>query len=436
MSIRQSGKFGVPTMVGVAFLVLPAGIQGQGALDSNWLPWVGCWEGAAVAEGQASESLLVCFRPTGDVEGIESVTYSGGELLGREVLTAGSVATPFAEGGCEGTRRLEWSEDSRRLFLSSVIECGGGVARNTRGVFTFLQGGTGWSEILAIQAGDGPPLLEIRSFVPASAALLVESGITDPIVGIELAVNTARIRAGSSLSAETISELVSRAGATATGGLLVERGESFDPDASMLRTLARNGVPGEILDLVVALSYPERFQIAGSSAVAVESPSPTRNALALSEQRPLAPWGASPRAYYSPWGGGYYWYGYGMDRYGYDGFTNPSFYGSPQYYGYGYQYRYGNVYATPRYIVVQPPVVVQPGASIPPVRVDRDGGYSGGTSTRVDAPAVPRTSRPREDSQAPEAERTPAASSGSGSSGSSDSSGSTVRRAIPRPETD
>jgi hypothetical protein len=54
----------------------------------------------------------------------------------------------------------------------------------------------------------------------------------------------------------------------------VERQEVLDPDAAMLRSLARSGVPGEVLDIIVALSHPDHFQFAGGSPDALAEAPP------------------------------------------------------------------------------------------------------------------------------------------------------------------
>jgi hypothetical protein len=335
---------------------------------------------------------------------------------------------------------MNWSADGRLIFLSSEMSCGEGVTRSTRGVFTHLPGRMGWTNVLALEMGDSPSLLEIRSFVPASPALLIQYGVTDPAAGIELAVNTARLSAASPLTAEGVAELVARAGASAAGGVLVERGEMLDPDAAMLRSLARSGVPGEILDIIVALSHPDRFQFAGGSPdVLPETPQDRASGFALVPY--VAPWGASSRvwsrsgqAYYvgrnnliaDPYGAAFY----GVDFYGYPMYSYPySMYPSM---GFPYgSYPFRSTARFPRFFVTQPPVVVTSGGgggtpAPPPARVDRNTGYSRGATGNQGTTAVPRST--------PATTSTPSASSAPAtSSGDTGSSTAQPRRAVPRP---
>jgi hypothetical protein len=463
MKTRRSAISGVSVLAGASLLLLSfaqvSEVQAQANnVDSRWLAWVGCWEGAGISENGSEGALLVCFRPVEGGAAVESLTYAEGNLVGSEILRADGTSTPIAEGGCEGSRTMDWSADGRLVFLSSQMNCGEGVTRSTRGVFTYLPGRMGWSNVLAAQIGNEPPLLEIRSFVPASPALLIEYGVADPAAGIELAVNTARLNAGAPLTVEAVAEIVSRAGAAAAGGVLVERDEVLDPDAAMLRSLARSGVPGEVLDIIVALSYPDRFQFAGGSPNALPETASGRDS-DFAFVPYVAPWGASSRvytrsgqAYYvgrnplvaDPYGAAFY----GVDFYGYPMYQFPYSMYPAMGWPYGaFPFRAaisGSTGRFPRYIVTQPPVVVvgTPQPVAPPGRVDRDSGFSGGTSSVRTTPtttnATPRSSTSSGSSSSG------SSSSGSSSSGpstsaasapSSDSGNSTAepRRAIPRP---
>jgi hypothetical protein len=247
------------------------------------------------------------------------LTYSDGELVSLEQLAADGVPSPIAEGGCEGERTASWSADGSRVFLSSTMQCAESLLRQTRGSMSFLPGGTSWSEVQSVAAGDQPPIVGIRTFAAASPADLASQGIADPSDGNELAVRTAREFAGGPLRPEGIVELVEQSGPAATNALLVQRGEPMGLDSETLRALAEQGVPGEVLDVMVAVTYPERFEVSGGGDVeAVAGPNGDR---ALSSQ-------AYARAYrgYTPWR-------FGMDFY-FDPFYR-RFYSRYGYYGYG-----------------------------------------------------------------------------------------------------
>lgn len=261
-------------------------------------------------------------------------------------------------------------------------------------------------------------MLGIRSFVPAGVELMSGAGVTDPASGIELAVSTARSRASRPLAPDAIAEVVQEAGPEVASALILEKGDPFELDASMLRGLADRGVPGEVVDVMVAVTYPDRFELGGRDGT---EPTPIEPTVPRTAERATAPWpDRGPRLRmrgYSPWGFGYYydpfWDPYGYGYYGYDYYGYSSFGG----------FRYGpfgrSYFDYPRVIVVPPPTVQERGARFDPLR-----GLVPPESA-VTRPAGPRESRPSGSSSG---------SSGSSSSGSGSSSGSSSTESRPRPD--
>lgn len=417
----------------IAIPAFPASARAQavaaGLQDSLWLPWIGCWEGAAGVtldeDAPPAESFLVCFRPSAGGSGVEILTYSDGDLASTEEMTADGTPRPLEDGGCRGQREASASADGSRVFLNSTMDCGEGVTRRTRGVLSMLPGGSGWAEVQSVQAGDQTPVVGIRTFVAAADSMIAAQGARDPSAGIELAVITARAQAGRALTPATVVELVDRAGPPVTSALLVERGERFGLDASTLRALERGGVPGEVLDVMIATSYPERFAVTGGPeggpemrTAAADRGSAERTWPAYRRPPGYSPWSLGFDFYWDPFWSRYYPYGYGF---GY----------GPYGYGYGYSYY-------PRVIYIQNPTVVDRGT-----RLSREQGVvgGGGSASNAAGPSSSRSSSSRRSggnsqagpSRAPSSS-SPSISRSSGASGSSGGGGSDggTRRARPR----
>jgi len=271
-------------------------------------------------------------------------------------------------------------------------------------------------------------VLGIRTFVGASGGTLAGLGIVDPSAGLDLAVSTARTRAGRALTADALVEIVEGAGPEVASALIVEARHLLDLNASLLRSLSERGVPGDVLDVMLAVSYPDRFQLGGSAEGplpkirdVVDSTPAARRAVASWPQR-SRPQRSRPSRGYSPWRFGYY------DPF----FFDPFFYGTYEY-GYSpYGYRsFGSpYYQVPRVIVVTPPVIedrndfyLDPDRGL----VRRGSGSTGTAGSASDSQGRSRgTSRP-------------SASSGGGLRGSPGNSGSSgggdappIRRAVPR----
>jgi len=355
--------------------------------DTSWLPWIGCWEGASEVGGDEADAFVVCFEPILGSEGVDIRTFTGGALASVEEMVADGVAREADEGGCTGTQTASWSEDRARVFLVSELECGEGVTRRTRGVLSILPGGEGWVEIQSVQAGDESPLIGIRTFLPASPTVLSEDGIVSPALGRELAVQTARTQAGGTLTPDGLVESVEIVGTGVTNALILERGEAFGLDRETLRALADRGVPGEVLDVLVAVSYPDQFAIADGSTRAqpeIRSTSSERSSRddwpRRQSYRGYSPWGMGYDLYWDPFWSSAYRFGYGLR-------------------GYGYPYgRFGSwTYGSPRLVFVEPPVV-QARSSL-----SRDRGVVGGdgrvardrSSNRSGSSSSPPLSRSR-----------------------------------------
>jgi hypothetical protein len=432
MRRSMMGLLGVFALAGAA---LPASAQvGVSGADARWLPWIGCWDGAAMTAESAPESYLVCFRPLDTAAGVQIETYAEGTLFTLEEMRADGTPVAIEEDGCVGTQSARWSSDDARVLLESEMSCGPLLARSTTGTLAILPDGFGWVEIQAVRSGDTEPLVGIRTFVPAAEARLAELGVADPTAGGGLAVVTARGRAGAALSPDAIAELVERTGPSVAGALVIERGESFDLDADLLRELAARGVPGEVLDVMVAVTYPDRFTVLGGSEGSELALRTAPEAAATPQRvvRGVAPWPYRPRGYgYSPFG-----FGYGY----YDSYWDPfSPFGYRRGYGFGY-------YDYPRVIVVGPPVVEERSAVLSRNRGVIEIAPSGSGASQNASPSPQRRANQGPSSNSGSTTRSEPRSSGSAapSSGSSGSGGSRgtpstggsssdgQRRAVPR----
>jgi hypothetical protein len=421
--VSMSAAFPGPARAQVA----PAGLQ-----DALWLPWIGCWEGAAgVApdeDAPPADAFLVCFEPSPGGSGVEILTYSDGELASTEEMIADGTPRPLEEGGCRGEREASGSADGSRVFLGSTMSCAEGVTRTTRGVLSILPGGSGWAEIQSVQAGDQTPVVGIRTFVVASDSLVAAQGARDPSTGVELAVGTARQQASRPLTPPAVAELVDRAGPQVTSSLVAERGERLGLDASTLKALRDGGVPGDVIDVMIATAYPERFAVTGGPEGSPEMRTAAADRGSADGARPPAyrrypgysPWSLGFDFYWDPFWSTFYPYGYGF---GYDGFGYAPF-------GYGY----GSYGYYPRVIYIQNPTVVNRGS-----RLSREQGVvRGGSDTGSSSSGAPAPQRSRSGSSSSGSSSSPPPSSISRSSGSSGSSsggssgGGGTRQARPR----
>jgi hypothetical protein len=294
------------------------------------------------------EAPLLCVRPAGEGAGAEFVTWAEGDLTSAEIILADGLPRNAEREECRGLEEARFSEDGHRIYLKSEYVCEGGVEQKASGILAMINP----MEWVDIKAVDGSPW--VLRYRLARASKVEEAGMEDVVASRASAVKAARIAASTRLTEDDLVEAVGKVDGAALEALIVERGDPFRVDADMLIRLDDAGVPESVIDLVVAVSHPDRFAVK-AGAVPVEE---------LEEE---AGYGPRRRIYmaggiYDPWYGGF-GYGYSPFYYGY----------SPFYYG-GYGYGYGYGYPTYRYS----PIVVTP-RTRSSGRMIKGQGYSGGS---------------------------------------------------------
>lgn len=288
----------------LAFLATAA-LQGAQDPDPRWLPFLGCWE-AETAEADAAPGGTICIRPA--PEGVSVATLSQGAVAAERLLRIGSGAV--AEGGCRGTERTQWSQDGRRLLIRSDLECTGGLRRSSAGVLALVSPAALVDiQAVSVAGDDALRVLRYRAVEPGTEP---EGYAPDPAQS--LALETARMHAALPLDMEAVLETHRTLNAAVLEGLLAARRAGYALDAATLLRLADAGLPPSTLDLLIALSYPEHFEVREERAAAER--------IAVDDQFGRDPW--DPR-----WGTGwsrygcygyspYYYSPYGCDPYGWN----------------------------------------------------------------------------------------------------------------------
>lgn len=391
--------------------------------EPRWLAWIGCWDPvtAPLADADASAPAeRVCVLPGESIDEIRILTLEGDEVVLTTPIHADGTRRDVRRAGCSGLETASWSADGRRILLHSDLDCEGGLRRVSSGILAMLPGGE-WLDIQAIESGSEEATRVVRHRpAPVPDALAADFGsILDER---RLAIQTARSDAALSLTLEDVSEAVEATNAKTVTALLVERGEGFDVEAGELVAMRRAGVPGDVTDLVVALSFPDRFTIDGPGGSASLRPQE-------------AELGGGPGYEYARGRRGSVYnscLGYGYDPYG---FSPYSLFGS----GYGWSsgfgcspFAYGGRYGW--YGGSRSPIVIiqdNEREPAPSGRMIRGEGYRGDGSVgnRGGRRAAPRTSRNPERSSSPPPRSTVGRRGSPSSSPPASSSGSSGRRA-------
>jgi hypothetical protein len=329
---------------------------------------------------------------------------AGGEITATEPVIADGQPRPVSAEGCTGSERVEFSDDGMRAYTRSEFECGP-ETRQGSGVMSFVAPNQ-WIDVRALTVS-GEPVAWAQGYELATAEQLAAQRIDDPSTGNVELIRAARVRAARGIEVEDVEDVARHVDARAVEVWVAANETPFDLDGGELVRLADAGIPESVIDVMVAVSYPDRFTLSPEGAPAEAEPTRVADAYGVGYRRGYRSylwspfWG--PASYgYSPYYSRFGYYGYGFGGYG-------------GYWGYA-----------PATIIVRPaqPVVAPPRARVVPGR-----GYvrdtNGGSSSSG-------TARPSASSGGGGGDSGGGGSSGGGGGGGSSSSSGGGRRAVPR----
>jgi hypothetical protein len=240
-------------------------------LDARWTAWLGCWqlwEEQVDREAQPGrefpERTFVCLTPAERGSGITLRAVANGQVLVERALAGDGVRQDVVDGDCAGWEHSEWAAGGRRLFTRAELQCGDGPTRSVDGI-SLLASASTWVDIQLVDIG-GQQHLEIRRYNPATEyqrqELLGSAFDTeiDPVV-----VREARRETAAPLSLPGVREAAEKAAPRVVEAMLVEMQPRFTLDADTLVALDDAGLDHQVIDLLVALAYPEQFVVESRS---------------------------------------------------------------------------------------------------------------------------------------------------------------------------
>ena len=293
------GKAASGIGVTVALLLPPLASVAQEETRGAWGAYLGCWSSQAAGEEEGN----LCF--VADGADVEMLTIVDGAVLHREALIADGVSRDITRSGCRGTESSLFSDDGRRLYTSSEIACAGEPLRRSTGVISMI-GTDEWIDVRAIEE-NGVATPWSRRYERTGSRPLVEAGLLaeEParLFGPWVAVPRER-----GVTVDEILDATDNVDPVAVQGWLAEAGERVvDLDAEGLLRMEEAGTPVAVIDIAVAVTFPEHFALRDN-----------RRDRGGIRHGHWGGWGAPYRRhsyYYGPWG--YQRYGYWGSHGGY-----------------------------------------------------------------------------------------------------------------------
>jgi hypothetical protein len=410
-------------VAGLLALTLPAALSAQSApADPRWQGWIGCWRPApapSTPDDQAASlgipavdanAPLLCVVPAEGASAVEMVTVADGRVVARETIDASGAQLSRERDGCAGVESARWSADARRVYLTSKFTCPGDLERTSKGLLAISTEGE-LLDVQGVSTGSGKSV-RVARYRDAGAPATLPASIARAVDGRAMAVGASRTAASAPITEAEIVDASRNLDAPVVQAWLIESGQRFSVDAKTLLRLAKAGVPGDVTDVMVALSYPKVFAVNRATfAGDIRALEPGRGGALAGSGRTIYADVYPPNVggYYNGYGYPYY---YGYSPLGYSPFGYSPF-GYGGYGGFG-GYPYGSV----------PVIIVRSGAEQRHGKVVKGQGY-----TRNDPPSTSGASSSSD--RQPRSQPASSGSSDTRSSGSSSSGGE--RKAKPRP---
>jgi hypothetical protein len=265
-------------------------------LDPRWSGWLGCWElysqSVNRVELEIPEKQLACVVPLAEDIGVKVMIDDAGKPKAVDGYLADGREVPNkSTPGCSGWQRSHWSSDSERLYVRSELSCERGPDRRSTAV-SLLTADHSWVEIRRMEFGGGSQV-SVRRFVPT---LRQNARVpTQP-----------PFMPASALSLDDVIEAHGALDPEVVENLLLECGYQGQVEGRDLIRLADAGVDSGVIDLVVALSFPERFEIQGRAVF--ERIEPPSGMTMSTSYVSVWPWWGD---HYDP----YWWYWYPVHPY-------------------------------------------------------------------------------------------------------------------------
>jgi len=310
-------------LLAAAVLVLPAAATAQPASDPKWNAWLGCWElvlensrdAAASATPPARRDFRtpprdgirpqVCVQPAPG--GATFSTRVGTQTPIEQTVIADGSERPMVDNDCRGTQRAEWSRNGRRLFASADLSCANDKGNRRVSGYSILGLNGTWTDIQAVDIS-GQQTVRVRRYRRVAENVPARGDERTP------------------LSLDDIKEAGTKVSPAALEAAIVETGSIFRLSGKELLALQDAQVPGTVTDLIVALSYPDKFVVERRARADVAPPLLVEDPFFLGWAFGYPTW-SDAYGFYSPLYGPYSPYFYSPFAYSYLRFYDPRYFG-------------------------------------------------------------------------------------------------------------
>lgn len=235
----------------VALLTASSAFTQAAAPGVHASAWFGCW---VPAERQSpARDVRVCVVPTLQAGALRLITFAGDEQIHEETIEADGAKHTIAEDRCSGERVSRWSASGTRLFVSTELRCEG-QAPQPASTLSMLTTPDRWLEIQAV-GPKGREAVRTRRYsrstdTPPPVVADLSRGVSRPFSLV--------------MPRTTVDDVVEATKAVSMPVVelwLIETEPRLALNRQALLKLSGEGVSEPVIDLLVGLAYPKRFQV-------------------------------------------------------------------------------------------------------------------------------------------------------------------------------
>ena len=233
-------------------------------IDARWLPWVGSWQLVSTkintGESFTQQEYLLTISPGTDGNSIIMKGQQEDKVLVEEEVIADGLRHPLKDEKCSGYYVYSWSETGKRLLLNSESNCPGDPPRKISGM-SIIDNNRDWLDIQVLQNGT-EKAVSIRKYRNINSDA-IPSGLFNPDQ-----ISASRITAAKNFTINEIIELSGKVEPEVLESALLEIRKPFPINSKQIARLSDSGVNSRIVDLMVAFSFPDKFNV-GQEAISL-----------------------------------------------------------------------------------------------------------------------------------------------------------------------
>ena len=223
--------------------------------DSPLLPWTGVWSitDSRSATVDPTQKSAVEIRPTSDSKGLEITRHSPRLADVSDTLIPDGTRQPVATQDCTGWRTTRWIPEGGLILESSEMTCKqtGAFATSTLKV---MLAADQMAEILLVKSAGQPRVAVRRLTFEQDLAPTPDS----PPVWM---ATSARNKISAPWTLDTIIQLSKTIDTPLLEAAMIEKKVRPSLNSQSLKQIQGAKIPKEIIDLTVALAYPDQFHI-------------------------------------------------------------------------------------------------------------------------------------------------------------------------------